>query len=173
MQLYQRYQHFVIIVVAVQNSKCNPSAEVPSCFSSVACSKQAASHRLDSSLPSTLCLQSVFTIRTSRHCVGTFLVAIFPSDWISRLVLERNTLFVRLYSLFPCNYVMSHYVTSPTPNSVLFIFRLAVHGSGSWSQGCHLVRPGSILGRYMFDLWRTKWHWHGRLSKCRTSAVLC
>jgi hypothetical protein len=41
---------------------------------------------------------------------------------------------------------MSHYLTSPMPNSVLFIFLLALHGSGSWSQACHLVGPGSILG---------------------------
>jgi len=143
---------------------------VPSCFSSVAYSKQSASHRLDSSPPSALlCHQSVFTIRTSGHCVGTFVVAILSSDWISRLVLERNILFVRLYSLFSCNYVTSHYLTSPTPNSVLFIFRLAVHSSGSWSQACHLVGPGSVLDRYMYVLWQ----WDRRLSKCSTSAVLC
>lgn len=151
MQLYQRYEHFVIIVLSLQNSKCDPNAvTVERLFR--CCLLQAVS------IPSPWlfasqrsALSSVFTVRTSGQCMGTFVVAIFSSEWISRFVLERNTLFVGLYSLFSCNYVMSHYLTSPTPNSVL-IFLLAVHGSGSWSQACQLVGPGSILGHYMYDL---------------------
>jgi hypothetical protein len=77
MQLYQRYQHFAIIVLAVQNSKCGPNA-VSAELLFLCCVFQAASHRLDSSLPSALlCLQSVLTIRTSGHCMGTFVIAIF------------------------------------------------------------------------------------------------
>jgi hypothetical protein len=33
------------------------------------------------------------------------------------------------------------------------------HGSGCWSPASHRRGPGSILGRSIWDLWWTKWHW--------------